>query len=74
MDAEPACGTDEQEQIISGAVRPLNSEILIVLVIISAFVKLHDRYLSMCSFITIQNRIRYLKLLFCLNAFLHGSE
>lgn len=48
MNAEPARGADEQEQIVSGAVRPLNSEILIVLVIISAFVKLHNRYLSVC--------------------------
>ncbi len=74
MDAKPACGADEQEQIVSGAVRPFDSEILVVLMIISAFVKLHNRYLSVCSCITIQNCIRHLKLLFCLNAFLHGSE
>jgi hypothetical protein len=49
MDTEPARRADEQEQIVSGAIRTLNSEILIVLVIISAFVKLHNHYLSVRS-------------------------
>lgn len=31
MDTEPARRADEQEQIVSGAIRTLNSEILIVL-------------------------------------------
>ena len=48
MDTEPARRADEQEQIVSGAIRTLNSEIIIVLVIISAFVK---------SYVLVKNRL-----------------
>ena len=50
---------DKQEQIVSGAIRTLNSEILIMLVIISAFVKLHN-HTSPCvlnSYVLVKNRL-----------------